>query len=54
MDYCLECGEDLGQTWNEISICENKKCDKYHKKNSIDKIDHLEGQILLNEQMNNS
>ena len=52
METCRECGEDLKTTFDSISKCENKNCELYFKKESVDRINHLEKQISLDKQMN--
>ena len=52
MNICRECGEDLKLTWDHISICDNNDCDLNFKKDKVNLVDHLERQILLNNEMN--
>ena len=52
METCSGCGEDLKTTFDSISKCENKDCELYFKKESVDRINHLEKQISLDKQMN--
>tara|TARA_R100001480_G_scaffold55964_1_gene68964 strand:+ start:174 stop:398 length:225 start_codon:yes stop_codon:yes gene_type:complete len=53
MQTCYECGEDLILNSNHINECSNKNCETHTNKfDSFDKIQHLENQINLENQMN--
>ena len=53
MQTCYECGEDLILNSNHINECSNKNCETHTNKfDSFDKIQHLENQTNLENQIN--